>query len=708
MLDNAQIGIIHYGITCIYCDSRSSNTTATTNTTANGTNVSLNGGTSYITGIRWKCTQCPEVNLCSRCYHLDRHSLSHLFERYDAPALPPVSVASRASSNVKFNVKGIFVNAKVIRGYDWDWDNQDGGAGKIGKVVDIRGWTTDSFRSVANVIWPSGVSNVYRLGHRGKVDLKYVAEADGGKYYRDHLPIFSIFSDSLYLPTAPSYPVTNTHCISKVDTIASNTTIASHSTHGASNNDNNSCISNCNSNGFSSIHGTLVNNTGDIVTNNDTIDQSTTTVTPTTSLNNTVATVNTSNTSVTRVSPSNEINSIPGAASTSYRTDWSSSQAPCSSVIAPSGISGSQVTASSCSAFTASNGDVVSNAASSAGTPIAASSTSSSSSTVVSSSTTATATNASSSTTCTSVSACASEPVECIVSASTCTSNKTPGTAALATPSSSSSTAAAPCTIASSASAAASSRFKVGYKVKVIKDRHELRVMQTGHGGWNPKMAKYCHQIGVVHRLTVAGDVRVKFGLGDKFPKYTFHPESLAIVYFVGDTVKVIDDENKVKMLQEKHGEWVDPMKAILGTQGKVIEIYMDGDLRVSFDTDKAWTLNPETVCLVESNMATLESALTASALAASSNNSPVATSVTSAITANEIDDSTLGNGDTNMLSKYYKSPLVAATFISLSLSTFFSSFFLAFFSTHKPFLSSFFHTQSFVRLFSVSSCKTK
>jgi E3 ubiquitin-protein ligase mind-bomb len=30
---------------------------------------------------------------------------------------------------------------------------------------------------------------VYRLGHKGKVDLKYVQDAVGGYYYRDHLPI---------------------------------------------------------------------------------------------------------------------------------------------------------------------------------------------------------------------------------------------------------------------------------------------------------------------------------------------------------------------------------------------------------------------------------------------------------------------------------------------------------------------------------------
>lgn len=61
--------------------------------------------------------------------------------------------------------------------------------GKTGRVIDIRGWDNESGRSVANVTWTSGSTNVYRLGHKGKVDLKYVQEASGGPYYRDHLPI---------------------------------------------------------------------------------------------------------------------------------------------------------------------------------------------------------------------------------------------------------------------------------------------------------------------------------------------------------------------------------------------------------------------------------------------------------------------------------------------------------------------------------------
>lgn len=72
---------------------------------------------------------------------------------------------------------------------DWEWGQQDGGENKTGRVMEIRGWDNESSRSVANVSWASGSTNVYRLGHKGNVDLKYVVPATGGYYYKDHMPV---------------------------------------------------------------------------------------------------------------------------------------------------------------------------------------------------------------------------------------------------------------------------------------------------------------------------------------------------------------------------------------------------------------------------------------------------------------------------------------------------------------------------------------
>ena len=38
-----------------------------------------------IYGIRWECMECPNVNLCSMCYHGDKHSLRHKFTRLTKP-----------------------------------------------------------------------------------------------------------------------------------------------------------------------------------------------------------------------------------------------------------------------------------------------------------------------------------------------------------------------------------------------------------------------------------------------------------------------------------------------------------------------------------------------------------------------------------------------------------------------------------------------
>lgn len=38
-----------------------------------------------IYGMRWKCADCPDYDLCSMCYHGDKHQLRHQFYRIDGP-----------------------------------------------------------------------------------------------------------------------------------------------------------------------------------------------------------------------------------------------------------------------------------------------------------------------------------------------------------------------------------------------------------------------------------------------------------------------------------------------------------------------------------------------------------------------------------------------------------------------------------------------
>uniref|UniRef100_A0A3B3SRK2 E3 ubiquitin-protein ligase MIB2 n=1 Tax=Paramormyrops kingsleyae TaxID=1676925 RepID=A0A3B3SRK2_9TELE len=163
LYDNAQIGVRHSNIICDSCKKHG------------------------IMGMRWKCKVCFDYDLCTQCYMNNKHDLSHAFERYETAHSQPVSLPPRQNLS-RIILKGIFQGVKVVRGPDWDWGNQDGGEGKLGKVIDIRGWDTESGRSVASVTWSNGTTNVYRMGHKGKVDLKYVSDIAGGYYYRDHLP----------------------------------------------------------------------------------------------------------------------------------------------------------------------------------------------------------------------------------------------------------------------------------------------------------------------------------------------------------------------------------------------------------------------------------------------------------------------------------------------------------------------------------------
>ncbi|XP_021055289.1 E3 ubiquitin-protein ligase MIB2 isoform X6 [Mus pahari] len=163
LYDNAQIGIRHPNIICDCCKKHG------------------------LRGMRWKCRVCFDYDLCTQCYMHNKHDLTHAFERYETSHSRPVSLSPRQGLP-RIPLRGIFQGAKVVRGPDWEWGSQDGGEGKTGRVVDIRGWDVETGRSVASVTWADGTTNVYRVGHKGKVDLRCVGEAAGGFYYKEHLP----------------------------------------------------------------------------------------------------------------------------------------------------------------------------------------------------------------------------------------------------------------------------------------------------------------------------------------------------------------------------------------------------------------------------------------------------------------------------------------------------------------------------------------
>lgn len=164
IVDSASTSVKHEGAMCDFCRQ------------------------SPIFGIRWKCGDCNNYDLCSICYHGDKHNLKHRFFRILNPGSNRFAVEPRRKGK-KITVRGIFPNARVIRGVDWQWEEQDGGNGKRGKVTEIQDWSAASPRSAAYVIWDNGSKNLYRVGFEGMADLKVINDAKGYTVYRDHLPL---------------------------------------------------------------------------------------------------------------------------------------------------------------------------------------------------------------------------------------------------------------------------------------------------------------------------------------------------------------------------------------------------------------------------------------------------------------------------------------------------------------------------------------
>ena len=215
VIDNAPIGVRH-SVPCSYCLKRQAKNA--------GGIISDNGSTEdgdscpeTIFGIRWHCTHCAQYDLCTMCYMDDRHDVNHKFLRFDRSnnfQLPEQGILMPPRKGCKkLSLKGLYPGAKVKRSADWSWDDQDGGPGKTGKLNRIQNWDNNSGRSVASVTWSTtGLSNVYRAGHKGKVDIECTTPATFGPFYLSHLPILgkeqSLLVDLDSLPALPQIAAT--------------------------------------------------------------------------------------------------------------------------------------------------------------------------------------------------------------------------------------------------------------------------------------------------------------------------------------------------------------------------------------------------------------------------------------------------------------------------------------------------------------------
>lgn len=73
------------------------------------------------------------------------------------------------------------LGTRVVRGPDWKWENQDGGEGSVGTVVQIgQDKKSPVTPQLVWVQWDVGNKANYRAGVNGKHDLRVLDSTNGG------------------------------------------------------------------------------------------------------------------------------------------------------------------------------------------------------------------------------------------------------------------------------------------------------------------------------------------------------------------------------------------------------------------------------------------------------------------------------------------------------------------------------------------------
>ena len=108
----------------------------------------------------------------------------------------------KRSNFTKRQSRGLFPGARVTRGRDWKWGDQDGGGGHVGQLTEITSWNGVE-RAGANVMWSLLSRNTYRTGHMGQVRFGKLMPSTGsgsGDPESAFPNLFVLFIFFIYLP----------------------------------------------------------------------------------------------------------------------------------------------------------------------------------------------------------------------------------------------------------------------------------------------------------------------------------------------------------------------------------------------------------------------------------------------------------------------------------------------------------------------------
>ena len=86
--------------------------------------------------VAWRCRTCGSTECDGLCFGLWKQGSSS--KRNGGPATVG---GAPSEGGVGFAVR---VGDRVTRGPDWHWADQDGGAGRLGTIVEVKSWAANS------------------------------------------------------------------------------------------------------------------------------------------------------------------------------------------------------------------------------------------------------------------------------------------------------------------------------------------------------------------------------------------------------------------------------------------------------------------------------------------------------------------------------------------------------------------------------------